>query len=134
MTERSYFDCLTIISQKKMTFSKITRLATGIVFLVLLSHPFSFVYATEFFAFRLTGSDCTLCHTDPKTGSLNQAGTLFQEKGYRSPLTWKGLFFSILLGLILCLVSLDSAVKVLNLDDKIRVKDILELVRERMEP
>ncbi len=33
----------------------------------------------------------------------------------------------------LCLISLDSAVRVLNLDDRIRVKDILELVRERME-
>jgi Fe-S oxidoreductase/nitrate reductase gamma subunit len=32
----------------------------------------------------------------------------------------------------LCMISLDSAVKVLNLDDRIRVKDILELVAERM--
>ncbi len=34
----------------------------------------------------------------------------------------------------LCLVSLDSAVKVLNMDDRIRVMDILQLVGERMEP
>jgi Fe-S oxidoreductase len=34
----------------------------------------------------------------------------------------------------LCLTSLDSAVKVLNLDQRIRVMDILELVRERMTP
>jgi Fe-S oxidoreductase len=34
----------------------------------------------------------------------------------------------------LCMISLDSAIKVLNLDDRIRVMDILELVRERMEP
>jgi len=34
----------------------------------------------------------------------------------------------------LCLISLDSAIKVLNLDNQIRVMDILELVRERMEP
>lgn len=33
----------------------------------------------------------------------------------------------------LCLTSLDSAVKVLNVDDRIKVKDILELVAERME-
>ena len=33
----------------------------------------------------------------------------------------------------LCLTSLDSAVKVLNLDQRIRVMDILELVAERME-
>jgi Fe-S oxidoreductase len=32
----------------------------------------------------------------------------------------------------LCLTSLDSAVKVLNLDQRIRVMDALELVRERM--
>jgi Fe-S oxidoreductase len=34
----------------------------------------------------------------------------------------------------LCLISLDSAVKVLNLDERIHVMDILELVGERMEP
>ncbi len=32
----------------------------------------------------------------------------------------------------LCLISLDSAVRVLNMDDRIRVMDILELVGERM--
>ncbi|MDI7258539.1 MAG: heterodisulfide reductase-related iron-sulfur binding cluster [Thermodesulfobacteriota bacterium] len=32
----------------------------------------------------------------------------------------------------LCMISLDSAVKVLNVDDRICVKDILELVRERV--
>jgi Fe-S oxidoreductase len=32
----------------------------------------------------------------------------------------------------LCMISLDSAIKVLNLDDRIRVMDILELVDERM--
>ncbi len=34
----------------------------------------------------------------------------------------------------LCMISLESAVKVLNLDDRIRVLDILELVKERMKP
>jgi len=34
----------------------------------------------------------------------------------------------------LCLTSLDSAVKVLNLDQRIRVMDVLELVGERMTP
>jgi Fe-S oxidoreductase/nitrate reductase gamma subunit len=33
----------------------------------------------------------------------------------------------------LCMISLDSAIKVLNLDDRLRVMDILELVGERME-
>ena len=32
----------------------------------------------------------------------------------------------------LCFIQLDSAIKVLNLDDRIRVMDILELVGERM--
>jgi hypothetical protein len=32
------------------------------------------------------------------------------------------------------MISLDSAVKVLNLDGKIRVMDILELVDERVKP
>ncbi len=34
----------------------------------------------------------------------------------------------------LCLISLNSAVKVLNLDGRLQVKDILELVGERMKP
>jgi len=34
----------------------------------------------------------------------------------------------------LCTISLDSAVKVLNLDERIRVMDILELVEERVKP
>jgi Fe-S oxidoreductase len=34
----------------------------------------------------------------------------------------------------LCLISLDSAIKELNFDDRIRVMDILELVQEGMEP
>ena len=32
----------------------------------------------------------------------------------------------------LCLISLDSAVKVINLDDRIQVMDILGLAEERM--
>lgn len=32
----------------------------------------------------------------------------------------------------LCMTSLESAVKVLNLDEKMRVMDILELVEERL--
>ena len=59
----------------------------------LLFLPSSTVQAAEYYALRLAGSDCTLCHTDPKTGSLNRTGALFQEEGYRYPLTWKGVFF-----------------------------------------
>ena len=34
----------------------------------------------------------------------------------------------------LCMISLDSAIKVLNLDDRLQVMDILEWVGERMKP
>ena len=77
----------------------------GIFFLsFLLFLPPPTVQATEYYALRLAGSDCTLCHTDPKTGSLNRVGTLFQEEGYRYPLTWKGVFVYFLGALTLFLV------------------------------
>ncbi|MGZ3605961.1 MAG: (Fe-S)-binding protein [Thermodesulfobacteriota bacterium] len=69
------------------------------IFSLLLFPPFSKLEATEFYALRLSGSDCTLCHTDPKTGSLNPAGMRFQEEGYRYPITWKAMFFYFLGGL-----------------------------------
>jgi hypothetical protein len=75
-----------------------------IIFFILISLSFSSVYATEYYAFRLSGSDCLLCHADPKTGSLNQIGTSFQEEGYRYPYTWKETFFYFLLGLTLFLI------------------------------
>lgn len=62
------------------------------------------LHATEYYALRLTGSDCTLCHTDPKIGSLNQVGMLFQEEGYRYPLTWKGVLFYFLGGFTLLFI------------------------------
>ncbi|MGZ3525297.1 MAG: hypothetical protein ACXU9L_10945, partial [Thermodesulfobacteriota bacterium] len=71
---------------------------------LLLFLPFSNVEATEFYALRLSGSDCTLCHTDPKTGSLNPAGMRFQEEGYRYPITWKAMFFYFLGGLTFFLI------------------------------
>jgi Fe-S oxidoreductase/nitrate reductase gamma subunit len=76
------------------------------IFSLLLFLPSSTVQATEYYALRLSGSDCTLCHTDPKTGALNQVGILFQEQGYRYPLTWKGVFFCFLGGLVFLLVLL----------------------------
>jgi len=75
-----------------------------IIFFIVISLSPSSVYATEYYALRLAGSDCTLCHTDPKTGSLNQIGTSFQEEGYRYPYTWKETFFYFLLGLTLFLI------------------------------
>jgi Fe-S oxidoreductase/nitrate reductase gamma subunit len=72
---------------------------TVILFFILLLFPFSSIHATEYYAFRLIGSDCTLCHTNPRTGSLNQTGSLFHEKGYRYPLTRKGIFLYCLWGL-----------------------------------
>jgi Fe-S oxidoreductase/nitrate reductase gamma subunit len=64
----------------------------------------SIVRATEYYALRVSGSDCTLCHTDPETGSLNRVGVLFQEEGYRYPPTRKGIFFCFLGGFTFFLV------------------------------
>ncbi len=64
----------------------------------------STVQATEYYAFRLAGSDCTLCHTDAKTGELNRVGAQFQEEGYRYPLTRKGVLFYFLGAFALFLV------------------------------
>lgn len=76
----------------------------AVIFFILLSIPFSSAYATEYYAFRLVGSDCTLCHTAPQNGSLNQAGKLFQEEGYRYPFTWRGAIFYLLGGLTLLII------------------------------
>ena len=75
-----------------------------IIFLILISLSSSSVYATEYYAFRLAGSDCTLCHTDPEAGSLTQIGTSFQEEGYRYPFTWEEILFYFLSGLTLFLI------------------------------
>ncbi len=72
------------------------RTLRAIIFFTLLAFPFSSIHATEYYAFRLSGSDCTLCHIDPKNGSLNEEGTLFLERGYRYPFTLKGAFFYLL--------------------------------------
>ena len=77
---------------------KIIPLVICLILSFLLFLPSSNLHATEYYALRLTGSDCTVCHTDPKMGSLNQAGALFQEEGYRYPLTWKSGFFYFLGG------------------------------------
>lgn len=83
---------------------KIYSLVACLIFSSLLFLPSFNLYATEYYAFRLIGSDCTLCHTDPQTGSLNRAGTQFQEQGNRYPFTWKSIFFNFLGGLTLCLI------------------------------
>lgn len=75
-----------------------------IFFLSLFLHP-SAVQATEYYALRVIGSDCTLCHTDVKTGELNRAGALFQEHG-RYPLTWKNILFYCFGGITFFLVLL----------------------------
>jgi Fe-S oxidoreductase/nitrate reductase gamma subunit len=75
-----------------------------LIFSVLLFLLYSPTHATEYYAFRLTGSDCTLCHTDPKIGSLNQVGNLFQKEGYHYPFTWKSLLFCFLGGFTLFLI------------------------------
>jgi Fe-S oxidoreductase/nitrate reductase gamma subunit len=75
-----------------------------IIFFILISLPFSSVYATEYYAFRLAGSDCTLCHTDPQAGSLNHIGASFQEKGYRYPFTWEEILIYLISGVTLFLI------------------------------
>ena len=70
----------------------------GIIFFIFHFNSSSPVQATEYYAFRLAGADCTLCHADPKTGSLNPFGKRFQEEGYSYPLTWKQVFFYLLIG------------------------------------
>jgi len=82
-----------------MNPSKMNHPIAVIVFFILLFFPFSSLHGTEYYAFRLTGSDCTLCHTNPQSGLLNQTGTLYREEGYRYPLTWKGIFLYGLCGL-----------------------------------
>lgn len=51
------------------------------------------VFGTEYYALRVAGSDCTLCHTDPRVGHLNLKGIAFRESGYRYPFTFRGVFF-----------------------------------------
>jgi Fe-S oxidoreductase/nitrate reductase gamma subunit len=84
-------------------FKRNHRIAV-ILFSFLLFIPLSSLHATEYYAFRLAGSDCNLCHTRPQTGSLNQTGALFQEEGYRYPLTGKGIFLYFLWGLPLLFI------------------------------
>ncbi len=79
-----------------MVLFRMIRTLRAIIFFTLLAFPFSSIHATEYYAFRLSGSDCTLCHIDPKNGSLNEEGTLFLERGYRYPFTLKGAFFYLL--------------------------------------
>ncbi len=69
------------------------RSVRAILIFILLALPFSSIHATEYYAFRLPGSNCTLCHIDPKSGSLNEEGALFLARGYRYPFTLKGTFF-----------------------------------------
>ena len=76
-----------------MVLFRMARSVRTIIFFILLALPFSSIHATEYYAFRLPGSDCTLCHIDPKNGSLNEEGDLFLARGYRYPFTLKGTFF-----------------------------------------
>lgn len=72
-----------------------------ILFTFLLFFPLSFLHASEYYALRLAGSDCLLCHLAPEIGTLNQTGIRFQEEGYRYPVTLMGALFTTAGGLIL---------------------------------
>ncbi len=67
-----------------------------IIFFVFFLIVFSPAHATEYYALRLAGSDCTLCHRNARTGELNGTGVQFQEGGYRFPLVWGGVLYSLL--------------------------------------
>jgi Fe-S oxidoreductase/nitrate reductase gamma subunit len=71
---------------------------TLIFFLFLISLSFSTVHATEYHAFRVGGSDCTLCHDNARDGSLNDTGIQFEEDGYRYPLNNTQVLFYFLAG------------------------------------
>jgi len=77
------------------------QIKTLIFFLFLISISFSTVHATEYHAFRVGGSDCTLCHDDASDGSLNDTGIQFEEDGYRYPLNETQVLFYFLGGLSL---------------------------------
>jgi len=77
------------------------RPLAAIIFLSLLFIPIFPLHATEYYALRVTGSDCLLCHIAPEIGTLNETGVRFLEGGYRYPLTFKGMLFQVLGGLIL---------------------------------
>ena len=77
-----------------------------IIFFVFLFTSFSAAHATEYYALRLAGSDCTLCHRNARTGELNEAGIQFQENGHRFPLVWRGALYYFLwvLALLICVL------------------------------
>ena len=62
-------------------------IATLVLFVVILCMPPS-GHATEDYALRLAGSNCALCHSDPRTGALTGEGVRFQQRGYRYPFSW----------------------------------------------
>jgi hypothetical protein len=66
-----------------------------LVFFAFLSILLLPAHATEYYALRLSGSDCVLCHSDPQQGSLNETGLRFQERGYRYPFSWKQVCYYI---------------------------------------
>ena len=76
-----------------MLSTQLNRSIYAVLFLLVFALCPS-THATEYYAFRLSGSGCTLCHTDPKTGELNEKGMRFQEEGYRYPFTWmQGIYY-----------------------------------------
>ncbi len=85
-----------------MDLSKINQpIAVSFFIILFCISSSSTVDAREDYGLRLTGSTCTLCHSDPQSGSLNQEGILFRENGHRYPLTRKGELFYFLGGLTL---------------------------------
>jgi hypothetical protein len=93
------------IAKGRMNSSKLAHPVAVGIFFILLFIPFPSIHAKEYYAFRVAGSDCSLCHNDPKTGSLNRTETLFEERGYRYPFAWKEVLFYFLSGLTLFFIA-----------------------------
>jgi Fe-S oxidoreductase/nitrate reductase gamma subunit len=86
------------IKKRKVSPCKRKHFIPMIILLVISLFPLPSVHATEYYAFRLSSADCTLCHTDPKNGLLNPVGIRFREEGYRYPFTWKDVLVYFLAG------------------------------------
>ncbi|MGB5158386.1 heterodisulfide reductase-related iron-sulfur binding cluster [Desulfobacterium sp. N47] len=77
-----------------------------IIFLFFIFLSLSSAHATEYYSFRVAGSDCTMCHDDPASGELNDTGMQFAENGYRFPITQKEKLFYALSGLVILTIFL----------------------------
>jgi Fe-S oxidoreductase/nitrate reductase gamma subunit len=83
---------LVIIGERRIDLSVkvsgLTRLTASLALSLMILWIPPPGHARESFALRLAGSTCTPCHSDPRTGALNEEGLRFMERGYRYPFSW----------------------------------------------